>query len=201
MNCTFLLVSCSSLSTNKIKITPDALNKEFKKVCIEGTGKGRVELLTIKHTFDYESVIDKKKNQFNLVCDFPIVGEKALVLSLNPDIAKRTIKNFEFTEPLRENLGDRPDAPKIIKALEEFFLYLSDFLKYKNANQYPPSFAPSFKDGHFFMERQVNGYRFLVDSFQANDLFYERVQLKLFSKELSNDAIVTLFLVPQTCEK
>lgn len=157
--------------------------------------------MTIKHTFDYESEIDKKHNQFKLVCDFPIVGEKLLAISLNPDLTRRTMKNFEFTTLLRDNLGDRPDAPKIIKALEEFFVFLSEFLKYKNAGSYPAHFTPTTKDGHFFMERQVGDYRFLVDGFQSNEIFFERVQLKLFAKSLSNEAIVTLFLVPQSCEK
>jgi len=182
-------------------MTPEILKKELKKICVEGSGKGRVELMSIKHTFDYESEIDKKKNLFNLVCDFPIVGEKSLALSLNPDVAKRSIKNFEFTDALKEHLGERPDAPKIVKALEDFFLYLSDFLKHKSTGVYPKNYTPTFKDGHFFMERTMNGTRFLVDSFQSNETYYERVQLKLFVKELSNDAIVTLFLVPQTCEK
>lgn len=145
--------------------------------------------------------MDKKRNLFNLSFDFPIIGERQIALSLDPQIVNRTIKNSELTLLLRENLGERQDSAKIKKALEEFFVFLSEFLKFKTSNVFPKHYNASQKDGHFFLERQTNSYRFLIDSFQSNEKFYERFQVKLFAKDLSSEAIVTLFLVPQICEK
>ena len=128
-----LITACSELKTK------DSLDysKEFKKICIEGSGKGRVELTGTKHTFAYESQVDRKNNRFDLVLDFPIFGERQIQFSLNPEIANREIKNSEMTEFLNEQLGDRPNKKRIAKAVEEFFVFASDFMRFKAANIFP----------------------------------------------------------------
>lgn len=191
-------ISCSNLSSKSAKDQ----TAEFKKICLEGSGKGRIELLTTKHTFSYESQIDRKKNKFDLVLDFPVIGERALALSMNPQVMNQTIKNSEITELLNEQLGERSDKKKISKSIEEFFVFASDFMRWKAAGVYPKHYSSSFShDGHFVLERNTASYRFVVDSFSSNQKFYERVVFKIYIKDLSSDAILTLFLVPEICEK
>lgn len=188
--------SCGSQTLDK-KFDP-AL--EFKKVCVEGSGKGRIELLATKQTFSYESRINRPKNQFDLVLDFAIVGERELNISLDPAIVNSTIKNSEITELLNDQLGDRTDKKQISKSIEEFFVFASDFMKYKAANIYPKHYTSTFIDDHFLLERQTPSYKFVVDNYQPNEKFYERVVFKIYIKDLSSNAIMTLFLVPQSCD-
>lgn len=190
-----------SCSTGKIVGSKTDYKKEFSKICIVGSGRGRIELLTNKQTFTYESEINKSKNLFQLVLDFPIVGEKEIAISLNPEIVNKVIKNSEITELLKEQIGGHAHNVRISKSIEEFFVFASDFLRYRQANVLPPHFSPSINEGHFILERTTASYRFVVDNFSPNEKFYERFVLKLFVKEIGSDPILTLFLVPQVCEK
>jgi hypothetical protein len=190
------LVSCGSQNLTNKK-DPEV---EFKKICVEGSGKGRIELLATKHTFSYESRMDRPKNKFDLVLDFPIVGERELNISLDPAIVNSTIKNSEITKLLNDQLGERTDKKQIAKSVEEFFVFASDFMRFKAANIYPKHYSSSFIDDHFILERQTASYRFVVDNFSVNEKFYERVVFKIFIKDLSSNAILTLFLVPQSCD-
>lgn len=197
------LLGCSTPSTQLSTdvVTPEVALNLFKKICIEGSGRGRIELLTQKHLFSYESLIDKKKNMFFLGLEFPIIGERQVALSLNPVETNRVIKNVEITEMLKEHLGERKDKARIAKAVEEFFVFTSDFLRFKTSNTLPPHYNITLKDDHFLLERSTQSYRFLVDNFSLDKDFYQRFVLKLFIKEYGNDPILTLFLIPETCEK
>lgn len=161
-------------------------------------------MLTTKHTFSYESQIDKANNKFDLVLDFPVIGERAIYISLDPVVMNQTIKNSEITELLHEQLGERVDRKQLAKSIEEFFVFASDFMKFKAAKVYPSHYKSSFNDDHFVMERETASYRFVVDNFSANEKFYERVVFKIFIKDLNKNsngnAILTLFLVPQSCD-
>lgn len=168
---------------------------------MEGSGRGRIELLTTKYTFTYESQFDRRGNKFDLVLDFPVVGEKALYISLDPEEMNRTIKSSEIAEMLNEQLEGNSNKKRIAKAVEEFFVFASDFMRFKAAKTYPKHYSSSFVDGHFVLERNTNSYRFAVDNFSSNENFYERTVFKIFIKDLSPNAILTLFLVPQSCEK
>ncbi|AUN99621.1 hypothetical protein C0V70_16205 [Bacteriovorax stolpii] len=132
--------------------------------------------------------------------DFPVIGERELALSLDPEFVNRTIKNSEITELLKDQLGERTDKAKIAKSIEEFFVFASDFMRFKAAKVYPKHFSASFSDNHFIMERTTPSYRFVVDNSVSNQKFYERVVFKIFVKDLSNDPILTLFLVPKECD-
>nr|BDT29798.1 hypothetical protein BHI3_32640 [Bacteriovorax sp. HI3] len=132
--------------------------------------------------------------------DFPVIGERELALSLDPEFVNRTIKNSEITELLKDQLGERTDKARIAKSIEEFFVFASDFMRFKAAKVYPKHFSASFSDNHFIMERTTPSYRFVVDNSVPNQKFYERVVFKIFVKDLSNDPILTLFLVPKECD-
>lgn len=173
---------------------------EWNKICVEGSGNGRIELLSTKHVFSYESQINRKEQRFDLVLDFPVIGERELALSLDPELVNRTIKNSEITELLKDQLEGRSDKVRIGKSIEEFFVFASDFMRFKAANVYPKHFTASVSNGHFLMERSTPSYRFVVDNSVSNQKFYERVIFKIFIKNLSNDPILTLFLVPKECD-
>lgn len=195
----FAILFLTSCADHVIKNKSD-FSTEFKKICVEGSGKGRIELLNNKYTFSYESRMDRRGNKFDLVLDFPIIGERELNISLDPAVVNRTIKNSEITEFLNEQLGERPDKARIAKSIEEFFVFASDFMRFKAAKVYPKHYASSFSNDHFILERETPSYRFVVDNFSANQNFYERVVFKIFIKDLSSNAIMTLFLVPQSCD-
>lgn len=194
-----LIIFVSSCAGQSLKTVEDSA-ASFRKICVEGSGRGRIELQTIKHTFTYESQFDRAGNKFDLVLDFPVVGEKALYISLDPEVMNREIKSSEISAMLNDQLADNPNKNRIAKAIEEFFVFTSDFMRFKAANVYPKHYSSTLIDGHFVLERNTKSYRFTVDNFSSNDKFYERSVFKIFVKDLSPNPILTLFLVPQSCD-
>lgn len=154
-----------------------------------------------KYTFGYESLINRPKNLFDLALDFPIIGETKVSLSLNPQEVSRQIGRTELVQLLRDQLGERADSSQIVKTIEEFFVFASDFIRYKASSVYPAHFTASSLNDHFLLSRETPNYLFVVDNFSANDAFFERTIFKIFLKaHVSADPIMTLFLVPQVCE-
>jgi hypothetical protein len=178
------------------------LNKQFKKICLEGSGKGRIELVGSKYTFGYESLVNKQKNVFDLALDFPIIGETQVTLSLNPAEVSKQIGKTELVEVLRDKIGDRPDKNEILKTIKEFFVFASDFVRYKAAATYPSHFNASSENGHFVLFRETPHYKFSVDNFSDNETYFERTVFQIYLKGRSvSDPIMTLFLVPQKCDR
>lgn len=177
------------------------LNKQYKKICLVGSGKGRIELVGSKYTFGYESLMNRPNNVFDLALDFPIIGETQISLSLNPALVSRQIGKTELVELLHEKVGDRPDRDQIVKTIKAFFVFASDFARYKASNKYPDHFTASSDNGHFVLFRETPHYKFLIDNFSDNETYFERTVFKIFQKERSLfEPIMTLFLVPQKCD-
>lgn len=194
------LSSCTSIAPSGAQ-SPAYLTKQFQKICLEGAGKGRIELVGHKYTFGFESQINRARNAFDLALDFPIIGETQVSLSLNPKEVSREISRTELVELLREQIGDRPDSAQLVKAIEEFFVFSSDFIRFKASNVFPSHFASSLVNEHFLLSRETPNYRFEVDSFSDNQKYFERTIFKIFLKNgPSSDPVMTLFLVPQNCD-
>ncbi len=155
-----------------------------------------------KYTFSYESQINRRKNLFELALDFPIIGESKVSLSLNPKIASKEIAHSEIVDVLKEQLGDRADRDQIISTLKEFFVFASDFIRFKVLGTFPSQFVTSFENDHFKLTRETPHYRFEVDNFSENPRFFERTVFKIYLKSMPNsNSAMTLFLVPQSCDK
>jgi hypothetical protein len=195
-----ILCSCSSL-TRQESSSAVFFTKQFNKICLEGSGKGRIELVGSKYTFEYESQITRSKNIFDLALDFPIIGETKVSLSLSPKDVSKQIRHSDLVDLLREKVGDRSDNAQVVKTIEEFFVFASDFIRYKAANTYPSHFDSRLLNDHFLMSRETSSYLFAVDNFSENQTYFERTVFKIFLKSTSlSDPIMTLFLVPQVCE-
>lgn len=169
---------------------------------MEGTGKGRLELLTSKYVFDYESQINKETNHYDLALAFPIIGEKKLSLSLNPKETAEEISHSDFLQTIESRIGEHYNKAQIMSALEEFFVLTSEFLYYRTKEKFPTSYTARIEKDHFFMERPHAQFRFEVESFNEENGFFKRVLVKIFPlKPESSSALFTLFLVPETCER
>jgi hypothetical protein len=167
-----------------------------------GSGKGRIELVGSKYVFTYESQINHPKNLFELALDFPIIGETKVGLSLNPREVSRQIGHSELVGVLKEKIGERDDRDQILKTIEEFFVFASDFIHYKASGVYPTHFTSSFLNDHYILERNTSHYDFQVDNFSEGSNYFERSVFKIFLKSSSiTNPIMTLFLVPEACEK
>lgn len=197
-----ILSSCSTFVPSGAMTQSAAFRlKQFKKICVESTGKGRIELVGSKYTFAYESQISRSNHVFELALDFPIIGETKVSLGLNPKEVSKQIGKTELVELLREKIGDRPDSGQLVKTIEEFFVFASDFVRYKASNVYPDHFVSSFLNDHFLMSRETPNYLFVVDNFSDNETYFERTIFKIFRKSSPVvDPVMTLFLVPQTCD-
>lgn len=198
-----LAAGCSSITRdNRDSLAQQiAYEREFKKICLSGEGKGRVEILANKQTFTYESVINKVKNVYHLALNFPIIGEREIAISLDPATANRMIKESDIAFVLKDMIGERNDRARLVKSVEEFFVFSSDFMRFLAAGVFPKHYTASFSSsGRFIMERNTASYRFMVESYAPNDQFFERISFKIFVKSSSTDPILTLFLVPETCD-
>lgn len=130
------------------------------------------------------------------------MGETKVDLSLNPKEVSKQIGRSNLVELLREKIGDRSDRNQIIKTIEEFFVFASDFIGHKSAGVYPSNFTSTFDNDHFILNRETPQYLFLVDNFSESKTYFERTVFKIYLKTTSiSDPIMTLFLVPQACEK
>lgn len=195
--------ACSSIApkTNN-KDSSAFFASKLKKVCIEGAGKGRIELIDSKYTFAYESQINRNRKLFELALDFPIIGETKVELSLNPKTVSKQIGNSELVEVLQERIGDRADRDELIKTIKEFFVFASDFIRHKASNVYPAHFSATFENEHFILNRITPHYKFQVDNFSENPTYFERTVFKIFQTSTPNSTpVLTLFLVPDSCDK
>ena len=155
-----------------------------------------------KYTFAYESQINHLKNLFELALDFPIIGESKVELSLNPKEVSKQISHSDLVEVLQQQVGERADRDQIVKTIEEFFVFASDFIRYKASGVYPAHFTSNSENNHFILSRETPHYIFLVDNFSENQNYFERTVFKIFLKSSSpTNPIMTLFLVPQSCDK
>lgn len=147
-------------------------------------------------------MLNRPKNVFDLALDFPIIGETQVTLSLNPAEVSRQIGKTELVAELNERIGERPDRAEIVKTIKEFFVFASDFVRYKAANVYPTHFTASNDNGHFVLFRETPNYKFSVDNFSDNETYFERTIFQIFHKKRSlSEPIMTLFLVPQKCDR
>ncbi len=137
-----------------------------------------------------------------MALDFPIIGESLVSLSLNPKEVSKQIGKTELVAVLRDKVGDRPDSDQIVKAIKEFFVFASDFVRYRALMAYPGHFASNSDNDHFVLFRETPHYKFVVDNFSENQTYFERTVFKIFLKtEPSTDPVMTLFLVPQSCDR
>lgn len=139
---------------------------------------------------------------FDLALDFPIIGEQQVSLSLNPALVSKQIGKTELIEVLRDKIGEREDREQIVKTIKEFFVFASDFVRYRAAAVYPTHFKADSTNGHFVLFRETPHYKFSVDNFSDNETYFERTIFQIFHKDRSlSDPIMTLFLVPQKCDR
>lgn len=167
---------------------------------MESSGKGRIELLTNKYVFSYESAFNKKQNAFHLVLDFPIVGERMLTFSLDPQHANKKVTNSEITDLLKKQLGSGTNIEEVQNAIDAFFVLSSEFMRFKAINKYPGHYLDKSSEDNFILERQSNIYIYRVESSLLNENFFERVQFKIFNHQNLSRPILTLFLVTESCE-
>ena len=63
-------------------------------------------------------------------------------------------------------------------------------------------FLVEFDNGHFKIKRISENFIYEIDSYVPNDKFYERVIPKIYFKNsIQNGPVLSLFLIPETCEK
>lgn len=132
--------------------------------------------------------------------DFPVIGERFLKFSLDPRYAQKAANSSEITEMLKKQIGNRSDSAEISKGIEEFFIYSSEFMRFKAIKKYPTQFSAVSRGDIFIMQKTSDNYLYTVESSVLNQNFFERVQFKIFSKSKISSPIMTLFLIPQSCE-
>jgi len=192
-----LFSSCATTSLDTYNV-----DKSFKKICLEGSGKGRIELVNAKYTFDYESQINKSTQYFDLALAFPIIGERKISLSLDPKITAKEISQSAVLSLIEDKIGNRYNKVQVMQAMEEFFVLTSEFLYYKSKDKLPPVYQVKFEGDHFFLVRNHGNFRFEIESYAPENEFFRRVLVKIFPIENANSSpLFTMFLVPETCDK
>jgi hypothetical protein len=190
-----LFISCSQ---NSIKSR--SVEESFKKICLNGSGSGRLEFNGHKFSFSYEAEINRQKNEFVLGLDFPVIGEKQVVISLNPSEALKSLNRGTLYNVLKNEIDSDALRKQKIEALEEFFVVTSEFINWKSNNQFPTQFVSQFENEHFVLKREHGNYFYEVDAFYEGDLFYKRIILKNFQKKSNKEhSEIVLFLTSDSC--
>lgn len=197
------LCSCSLLTFKKEQtLSGDILLSKLKKICLEGNGKGRIELVGTKHVFEYESLLDRPHRRYELALAFPIVGEQKVSLSLDPVQVSNSIYRSDFLALLKDKIPKRADSEQIVRAVGEFFVFSADFASAVVDGKWPQQYKAQQIDDHFVMVRETPHYKFVIDNSSDNQRFFERNQYKIFLRSLSEtEAVMTLFLIPSTCDR
>jgi hypothetical protein len=137
-----------------------------------------------------------------LVLDFPIVGEKKMALSLDPRVTAKHVNQSQLVRLIERQMDERSDKENIIEGVQEFLVLTSEFVQFKAQKKIPTLYNFSEKDGHYFLKREHGDHLYEIDAFVLNEKFFERVVIKIYSKlNVQNGPILTLFLIPETCEK
>ena len=192
-----VVVSCATTPA-----TDESFSKKYQKICLDSSGKGRIEFLVNKYPFTYESVINYIKNTFDLAFDFPIVGERQMSISLNPKEAAKLLNHSSVVRMLESSIEERSDRENIINAVHEFYVLTSEFVSLKAKNQFSNVYSVEDKNQHFIISRNHGGFIFEIDAYSPNESFYERLVIKISDpKYRQTGPILSLFLVPESCEK
>lgn len=182
--------------------TESSFSSKYQKICLDGSGKGRIEFLVNKYPFTYESQVNLNKNTFELAFDFPIVGERRMSISLNPKEAARLLNHSSVVRMLESSIEERSDRENIINAVHEFYVLTSEFVSLKARNQFSKVYNIEERNEHFILSREHGGFIYEIDAYSPNEKFYERVVMKISDpKYRQNGPILSLFLVPEACEK
>ena len=72
----------------------------------------------------------------------------------------------------------------------------------KAKNQFSNVYSVEDKNQHFIISRNHGGFIFEIDAYSPNESFYERLVIKISDpKYRQTGPILSLFLVPESCEK
>ena len=102
------LNSCSSSENSKTLST----QSKMKRVCLSGSGKGRVRIGRNKSLFRYESKLNQDKKYWRMVLDLPIHGEEMIGLKWANG---QKMWSASFIKAL-ESEEDKYSAPQLRKA-------------------------------------------------------------------------------------
>ena len=191
-------MGCASTTTT----TDESFSSKYQKICLDSSGKGRIEFLVNKYPFTFESQVNLQKNTFDLAFDFPIVGERQMSISLNPKEAAKLLNHSSVVRMLESSIEERSDRENIINAVHEFYVLTSEFVSLKAKNQFSNVYSVEDKNQHFIISRNHGGFIFEIDAYSPNESFYERLVIKISDpKYRQTGPILSLFLVPESCEK
>lgn len=104
----FLCLLFSSCSLFRFQKVSEDIPKESQKICLNSSGKGRIEMEQGKYVFSYESALVEEEEKFIMVLNFPIYGEEKFEIYFtdgqlrenNSELEHRLIATGSGVDPL-----------------------------------------------------------------------------------------------------
>jgi hypothetical protein len=117
---TFLILSsCSVFKANKLSRN---IKSNIQKVCLSGSGKGRLTVQERTYVFGYDSLLEESLAKWTLALDFPMRNQELFKLDWSKG-EKVSFKTSIEEKILKENKHVNP------KHLDEYIQKLGQFLK------------------------------------------------------------------------
>lgn len=117
---TLLILSSCSLFKNQ-SLSRD-ITKNTKKICLSGSGKGRLTIQNSTYVFGYESSLEEELAKWTLALDFPLRNQEIFHLDWSQSKKVKFSSTIE-EKILKENKHVHP------KHLDEYIQNLGNFLK------------------------------------------------------------------------
>ena len=119
MKILIILLLLSSCASNRLGSN---LRDEVHKICLSGSGKGRLHVGGHKYVFAYESELESEKGKWSLSLDFPMRNPELLEINWD-DKGNSTFHTSIDQKIIRENSEVNPDE------LDSFIKGLGDLMQ------------------------------------------------------------------------
>ncbi len=122
------LVSCAHVVQKKTR-TPEEF---LKKICLSGSGKGRLEFLSEKYRFSYDSSNDIKEKRWTLAVNVPLLGEEVVELNYVKAAEENVQVNGAFYERLEDAAKESSQDKYQLEMLNSYLKTFGKFLVWSN---------------------------------------------------------------------
>ena len=106
------------------------LQQSLKKICLSGSGKGRLQFLSGRYSFGYESLLEKKIKTWSLALNIPFSGEEIFKINYVNADKEEMIASGDFYRRLKKESLYESKSRYELEMLDTYLLGFSKFLKW-----------------------------------------------------------------------
>ncbi len=105
----------------------------LQKLCLSGSGKGRLTFLSGRYSFSYESLLESKIHNWTLALDVPMLGQELFKLSYQHADKGEIIASGNFYKRLQKDAAQEQKSNYQLELLDSYLGGYARFLKWYEA--------------------------------------------------------------------